>query len=208
MIYLYAIAETVPLGFHGRGVDGEPVLAFACEGMHLVHSFHADGFEASAEPDELWAHEGIVEELLDVGPVIPFRFGTTLPDRSAAETYLARGGKRFRRVLGELRGQVELAVGVSTGPRDPSVARDGASYLAARSRERDAQERLLRPLESLAVVSTKRASSERIRASYLVARDDVERFSAAVTEIQASHPEVALTCTGPWAPYSFVGELG
>ena len=47
-----------------------------------------------------------------------------------------------------------------------------------------------------------------IRASYLVARDEVGYFASVVRDLQDDHPELAVSCTGPWAPYSFAMEAG
>src|SRR3954451_21706305 len=206
MIYLYAVSETAPQGFRGLGLEREPVVSMPCAGLHLAHSFHSDGFEPPVTPEALWAHEGVVDELLERGPVVPFRFGTMLPDRSAAEVFLARESDRFKRTLAGLRGRVELAVRVGLPEREEEARSDGASYLAARARARDASDSILGPLESLAAASTKSDSASVIRASYLVANDDVDQFASVVRELQERHPDLAVTCTGPWAPYSFVGE--
>jgi hypothetical protein len=140
--------------------------------------------------------------------VLPFRFGTMLPDRGAAETLLMRERDRFLRRLAELRGRVELAVRVAMPESDDTAPADGAAYLAARARERNAHDEVLAPLASLATARSRRdaGAAHVISASYLVALDDVERFASAVRDLQESHPDLALSCTGPWAPYSFVEE--
>ena len=43
-----------------------------------------------------------------------------------------------------------------------------------------------------------------LSASYLVDRDSVEEFRAAVAALDDEHADVTLVCTGPWPPYSFV----
>jgi hypothetical protein len=208
MIYLYAVTEVAPCGFRCLGVDGEPVVSLAAGGLHLTHSVHRDGFEPPVAADALWAHEGIVDELLEAGAVLPFRFGTMLPDRAAAERLLMRERDRFTRRLAEVRGRVELAVRVAIPESDDAAPANGATYLAARARERDAHEEVLAPLASLAAARSRRNpnAAQVISASYLVALDDVERFASAVRDLQESHPDLALSCTGPWAPYSFVEE--
>ena len=40
-------------------------------------------------------------------------------------------------------------------------------------------------------------------ARYLVARSDVAGFAAEVERYAREHPELAVVCTGPWAPYTF-----
>ena len=81
MIYLYALTDERPQGFCHLGLDDEPVHSMTCSGLHLVHSQHPDNFEAIVTPTALWTHESVVDELLETGAVVPFRFGTTVPDR-------------------------------------------------------------------------------------------------------------------------------
>jgi hypothetical protein len=209
MICLYAVTEVAPQGFRGLGLESQPVVSLEFEGLHLAHSSHRDDFELDVTPEALWAYEAVVDELLDLGAVLPFRFGTTLPDRAAAEALLQKDGGQFRQRLAELRGRVELAVRVALPPEETGAPPDdGAGYLAVRARAERAREQLLAPLESAAVASAKREAGAPsvVSASYLVRRDEVDQFASLVRDLQERNPELALSCTGPWAPYSFAGE--
>ncbi len=46
-------------------------------------------------------------------------------------------------------------------------------------------------------------------AAFLVPRDGIVSFQEIVGEVANAHPQLALICTGPWPPYSFVtaGEM-
>jgi hypothetical protein len=44
---------------------------------------------------------------------------------------------------------------------------------------------------------------ELFRAAYLVERDAVEPFTAAVARLQDVNAAFSILCTGPWPPYSF-----
>jgi hypothetical protein len=62
------------------------------------------------------------------------------------------------------------------------------------------------PLAALAADARRQppcAADELLRGAYLVDRPAVARFRAAVERLQATHPEAAILCTGPWPPYSF-----
>jgi hypothetical protein len=48
------------------------------------------------------------------------------------------------------------------------------------------------------------SSSERLAPSYLVERETVADFRSLAQRLQGEHQEVAILCTGPWSPYSFV----
>ncbi|MDQ2727812.1 MAG: GvpL/GvpF family gas vesicle protein, partial [Actinomycetota bacterium] len=43
-------------------------------------------------------------------------------------------------------------------------------------------------------------------AAYLVSVSQVSFFERAVTDVGDRHPEIEMSLTGPWAPFSFVGE--
>jgi hypothetical protein len=84
------------------------------------------------------------------------------------------------------------------------------SKLASLQAGGGAAERVLVPLAGLAAAtSLSRPGAEPVvKASYLVAAGEVERFARAVHRLQERNPEVSLSWTGPWAPYSFVdGEV-
>ncbi|MBV8431149.1 MAG: GvpL/GvpF family gas vesicle protein, partial [Solirubrobacterales bacterium] len=112
-----------------------------------------------------------------------------------------------------VRGCVELAVRVSLPPVDTPGSRDGAAYVRARlAREqnsRAAVDRTLEPLAEHALLTHRRigsAESSNLTASYLVPAADVGRFADRVRDLAREHAELSLSCTGPWPPYSFVGE--
>lgn len=222
MIWAYAICDHPGVALPRRRGLAHAPLEGICEGELLaVVSQHT---QAPGEPalDALWAHERVVERLMADRAVLPLRFGTKLPDAAAMRMTLAARHDEFVAVLGHVRGRVELGVramasaaGNGAPPTAPAlapVARTGREYLLeklARGRrsERDAAA-LHEPLTALAVEARKRraqADDELLRAAYLVERVNLARFRATVQRLQQQHPDVALLCTGPWPPYSFVG---
>ncbi len=74
---------------------------------------------------------------------------------------------------------------------------------AARGTER-ALRRHLDPTAESAAWGLAAARSTTLVASYLVPRKDASAFAAAVADVRAHHPALKISCTGPWAPYSFV----
>jgi len=50
----------------------------------------------------------------------------------------------------------------------------------------------------------RRGTSAGTSAAFLVPRDRIVCFREIVGEVANAHPELALLCTGPWPPYSFV----
>src|SRR6516165_9118805 len=94
----------------------------------------------------------------------------------------------------------------------------GTRYLRARAerwRERIASEdaagrieRALRqhldPAAENTVWGFATTRSATLIASYLVERNEISAFVAAVADVRGRHPALDVSCTGPWAPYSFV----
>jgi len=91
----------------------------------------------------------------------------------------------------------------ATKPGDPTSDDAAMGPLSSDS----AAETLHAPLARLAVEArrqTPRAGDEVLRAAYLVDRAVVARFRGAVERLARDRDDVALLCTGPWPPYTFV----
>jgi hypothetical protein len=165
-----------------------------------------------ASADTLWRHERLLEELMRDRTVLPLRYGTGLAGEQALQAALSEREAEFEELLDLVRDRVELAVRVlDAGPRDrpPPEARSGRDYMRSLADRRRRVERAcaaIEPLEDDALAARRRESSggDLVRWAFLVEREGVDRFSARLEALRASHPELRLTCTGPWPPYSFV----
>lgn len=211
MIYLYAITEPpVPAPRCAGLGDSEVLVAHASEvaGLYSKH----DRLEVRPEPELLWRHEQVVETAMEAGPTLPVRFGTTFADEGALASSLDREGERLSRRLDRVRGCVELAVRVGPveSPPHEQPAEDGRAYVRSKLDRMHRQLAIVRdtlqPLGDLAVQARHAdAGSENdvVCASYLVPSDQVTRFSECVTHLADRNPQLWLSCTGPWPPYSF-----
>jgi hypothetical protein len=214
VIYGYAITEPSRARWDASGLEDAPLRTVQAGGVQGVCSQHAE-LDLTPTPELLWTHDAVVAELMRRGPVLPLRFGTGMPDVAALRSVLRRNGADFLSQLERVRGRVELAVRLGLPPGDGDrKASDGSSYmhskLAALRAGEEAAERVLVPLAGLASATALSRSGPDpvVKASYLVAAGEVERFATAVQRLQERNPELSLSCTGPWAPYSFVaGEV-
>jgi hypothetical protein len=214
VIYVYAITDAIELHDGPSGLHDAPLEAIEHGGVCGVFSTH-DALEVSSDPELLWAHERVVDHLMDQVAVLPLRFGSVLSDPEALRAVLDEDGARFRLLLSRVRGCVELAVRVGLASSKPGVLAGGSDYmrekLAVRQREEDAADRVLAPLRPLARATARRsvqAGNTTISESYLVPRAAVEPFAAEVRALQARNPGLSISCTGPWGPYSFVDGGG
>jgi hypothetical protein len=212
VIYLYAIIETPSEVPACAGFDDAPLRAVESANVAALYSEH-QALEPRTEAEMLWRHEQVVEAAMEQGPALPVRFGTTFADVEALCLVLEREGDRLGRQLRRVTGCVELAVRVGMPERRERPSNDGRSYveagLARRKRHQTIVQRVLAPLAELAVGVRGReeggVEGNVIRASYLVPTDSVARFADEVRLLSDRTPDVWLSCTGPWPPYSFVG---
>jgi gas vesicle protein GvpL/GvpF len=220
MIWVYAICERPDLPPpRRRGLAQAPLDGVREGDLLAVVSRHA---HPPGEPalDALWVHERVVERLMADRAVLPMRFGSRLADDDSLREVLAARQDEFLEVLDRVRGRVEVSVRAMrppdaesppAEPRAAVVAASGREYLEAkllngRRVDRDVAE-LHEPLAALAVAVRRqpsRSPEELFRASYLIETAVVARFRGAVERLQRTHAGVAILCTGPWPPYSFV----
>src|SRR4051794_41797188 len=75
----------------------------------VIVSDHGD-LPLRAEPEELWAHEAVVEAAMERGPVLPMRLGTSFSSEDALLDTLRSRAPEFRRALARVEGAVELGI--------------------------------------------------------------------------------------------------
>ena len=205
-VYVYAIARGAPEPPNTAGLAGARVEMLAADRLAAAYSW-LEGREVDASADALWAHEAVVDELMRTTTVLPLRFGTMVDGTAALEALLTDRHAHFVALLDRVAGCVELAVRVAVQDAPDSQGGDGRDYLAAKLSARRAADAVLVPLAAAAAaVRRTPARGGGVAASYLVAREGVGEFAEEVRALRESHPELDLSCTGPWAPYSFVAE--
>lgn len=219
VLYVYAVADSFP-GSAATGLHGAPLRAIECGPVKAVVSEHA----VAPEPGEdlLWAHERVVEELMESATILPMRFGSTVEGPEALLAMLEERRDEFTALLEQVRGAVELSVRAQlpsvAEPVDaePRLARHfgpGTAYLLERARHQrrseDAAELIDRPLAALARRSVQKAGSgdpHGFKAAYLVDQAAVDAFAERVENLNATLGDLKVSCTGPWPPYSFASE--
>jgi hypothetical protein len=231
VIWVYAICERPDQPPpRRRGLAQAPLEGLAAGRVLAVVTRHG---HPPGEPalDALWAHERVIERLMADRAVLPLRFGTKFPDEEALRASLAAHEPALLAALDRVRGRLELGVRAMRLPTPngaappaepiapqavaaPAATRSGREYLLGKladTRQAEAAAAAVHdPLAALAVAARRRPTQspeEVLRAAYLVDRAAVSRFRAVVERLQREHADLALLCTGPWPPYSFV-ELG
>jgi hypothetical protein len=217
VLYVYAIVERAPLA-DLTGLQGATVQSVESEGLAAVATAHG-ALESPLSQDHLWTHEEVVESLMEQMPVLPMRAGTTVADDGVLRDLLRTRAPEFRRALDRVRGAVELGVRTAVPSREQdergrgSADDSGTAYLRAKLEDQAALEhsasvihaalrRLARDHASLSAPPDRGQT----KSAYLVDRDTIDRFLDRVESLGAEIPGASIVCTGPWPPYSFVGE--
>ena len=196
MIELYAITDdpTPP---------DPPLRAVRSDGLAVVYR-PAERQAVTAET--LWHHEQVVEGLMSGREILPVRYGTFVPDPSAAAEAVAKRSDELAASLERVRGAVELAVRVEISEPEAESTESGRDYMTAKLRRMAKADLVHERLSPVAREHVIRPGPELLRAAYLVDRAEVEHFVSLVLRLQESHPDLDLLCTGPWPPYSFAGD--
>lgn len=111
-IYIYAVIDSEDgLNAPLPGLDRSPVEIIACGGMRAVCS-NLDRAGGSLGPDDALVHEAVVEKLMTIGTVLPFRFGTLFATHKEVLTMLVEHVTEFWENLVRLRHKVEFSLKV------------------------------------------------------------------------------------------------
>jgi hypothetical protein len=177
------------------------------------------------------AHEGVLDEALGRGAVVPFRICTIYESPAGVHEMLARERDHLTAALRRLHGMAEwgvkaYAVGRVAGEEAAAEPSSGTAYLSRKRADRDAAEiarqavdtavqrvhTALRDRAADAVVSppqtgplARHEGVMALNAAYLVADSDVDEFTALVAELADRHAGdgLELALTGPWPAYHF-----
>ena len=111
-LYIYAVMDserefTAPL----LGLDGSPVGIIACGGMSAAFS-NLERSGSRLGPDDALVHEAVVEKLMTIATVLPFRFGTLFVSQKEVLIMMVEHVTEFRENLTRLRHKAEFGLKV------------------------------------------------------------------------------------------------
>jgi hypothetical protein len=189
VLHVYAIVDRVPSSL-GAGLDAVPLRVVVGDRFVAVVGEHQQA--PTLGDDQLCTYEALHERLATEVSVLPLRFGTTVAGEAELRTWLRANEADLLELFDAVRGAVELSVRADL-PVEATL-----------------RARIHRPLALLArraILFAPGPGSGRLRAAYLVDGEHIDPF-AAVVERLGRELGVEISCTGPWPPYSFVGEVG
>lgn len=188
-----------------------------------------------ARREDLVAHSDVLQAVVESTCVLPMGFGTVFESvGELADAFLRPNHDTLARMLDEMRGFVEVQVRADYDPdavaRAIASSDRAVQKLQARARSRgDVESRIELGRRFAAVLDERRYADGRaivdrlapvaqaaslgevtgeyglLRASFLVARGELDRFDEAAAAAAGSLDEQAtVRCIGPLPPYSFV----
>ncbi|MET9533823.1 MULTISPECIES: GvpL/GvpF family gas vesicle protein [unclassified Streptomyces] len=233
-MYVYGIvggSHPLPPGARGVGEPPAAVRLLPAGDLAVVVSEAPPGLRARRR--DLMAHQGLLMELAEAGPVLPMRFGMVAPDESTVLSDVAARHSRHAATLERLDARVEMNVKVMPVQdnlaalirEDPVVRRIReetrrrpgyeanirlGEAVSAGLRRRAAAAAALLPDQCAEIADEMRPGPEVegcvLNASFLVPRRHEADFRAVVERCAAAHPDrLELRLTGPLPCYSFVG---
>jgi hypothetical protein len=215
--YLYAIVDRLPARWHPptAGIAGASVVPRRFEKVVVLGSL-LDTVPA-AGPRTLALHQDVVATVADAPATLPLPYGTAVPATGLHEWLAARRGV-VGTALGSVRGCVEMTVKLlrlDQAIARQLVGRDHRSGSAALGGPDDHE------LRALADTLAERAALPHWRyrpsgsggnvaaaVAFLVPRIDLAGFLARIAPVASHALGIAVVPTGPWAPSSFVPDLG
>lgn len=235
--YLYAITQASALApaflaRMGAGVHDLPLQVVIHHELAAVisewRSSRLNSSRSAAETD-LWRHEQVIEGIMERGPTLPVRFGSTLADVEHVYQLLETRASDFTADLAYVADRVEMGVrilweppvGVEHSTTEYAEALSpGRAYLQQQIVKRK-QERLMRTQGEMFVAALNATlqpffvdtrlqilPTERllVSAAYLVKQTLVDSFLAQVEALRTHYPSFAFLSSGPWPAYHFVSN--
>lgn len=197
---------------------------------HELQQICAAGLRALAEPveespsadlEELVRYEATVETVMQSHTILPMRFGSIVDGEEGVRDLLKSRAREFMETLSHLDGAVEYGIQASIEPDREAASGDGElitgsgeSYMRARLQEQHLRRELEAWLDG-ALEGVVRDSIYRmtpvggrgsLSAAYLVDREAEGEFLIRVAAL-ADTADHTVSCSGPWPPYTFAGEV-
>ncbi|ELZ17966.1 gas vesicle synthesis protein GvpLGvpF [Haloterrigena salina JCM 13891] len=195
--YVYGVMNDDPVEFETDAVgDADRVYTVSHRRLNAVVS-DIDTTDPEETDEDAQRHDDVLREIMDRDggrTIVPMQFGMAFENDRALKNVLRGARPAFRRAINDIEGREELGLKI-VREEDAEVDTDAL------------EEAIADELESIAAQSVPNdLFSDRLvlNRSYLVDRDERERFDEAVSVLEDEYDDLMFRYTGPFAPYSFV----
>ena len=203
---LYCVAPESTEETSVKGVGGAAVRSSKLSGLKFFFSEIATGHLSCDIVTAAKQVHAVVSDIFSHGPVLPFRYPTSLANEVELAELASTRGSAFRQYFQRVGSKVQMDVRLTTGPSaaDETPTETGRGYLEGRAR---CQARLSAAAEKCRQVADSAdwrsyRSAENIRCQALISRVEVVSFYERMRALKL--PEgVEAAVSGPWPPAGF-----
>jgi len=221
-VYIYGLCRQVVLPRTLLGINRLPVAIVSGDKIGSIVS-NWDSSSPAAVPENLVAHNDILEIIAGFTTVLPVRFGTLLSSE-ALDEFIKKNTDKILERLALVQGKVEMGLKVikpgspcrGTSIMTSESSPSGKAYmqklfnryqnemLTAGEEEENLRE-VRRKILGVAVDFKKSKLREPflLNESFLINKDQTEEFYRIVDSIKKKYPHLLLLASGPWPPYIF-----
>ena len=212
MILLYAVVPADATPPEKRGLGGHRLETIRGALAAVIVEESSEGLSATG--DESRAFAEIICDLATTTSMLPIRFPTMLPTRSAVLAELQANEAAWRRRLTELDGMAEVVIHAHEAEADHELSSvtdgSGTTYLLNRATAIHRREASVAEISELVRAWTREIKvlhpQQGVRLACLVADADVPQLRDAVTTWQEARSGRQAVVSGPWPVFSFVGD--
>ncbi|ELY43557.1 GvpL/GvpF family gas vesicle protein [Natronorubrum bangense] len=195
--YVYGVMADDPVEFETDAVGGaDHVYTVSHRRLSAVVS-NIDTTAPEETDEDAQRHDDVLREVMDRDggrTIVPMQFGMAFESDRALKNVLRGARPAFRRAINDIEGRIELGL---------KLVREENADVDTDAIE-EAVEDELEPIAAQSVPNDLFSDRLVFNRSYLVERDDRERFDEAVARFEDEHDDLIVRYTGPFAPYSFV----
>ena len=209
-----------------KGVDALPVRRLDAGSLQIWVSLEP-GRPPTAE--RLRLHESVVRAAMRTATPLPLRYGTRFSGQEEAIAMVMQRRDEFMATLDRVRDQVEMSLRITLRrpesaegsvdrPQEPASAGPGRRFLELRKAQLEAEQEVRRQVgQALDAVEaeledldlpTRRSVLQSTdpggTLAHLVHREALRPYHRRIAELRNSRPDLRITLSGPWGPYSFV----
>ncbi|SIR81520.1 GvpL/GvpF family gas vesicle protein [Natronorubrum thiooxidans] len=195
--YVYGVMTDEPVEFETDAVGGaDRVYTVSHRRLSAVVST-IDTTDPEETDADAQRHDDVLREIMDRDggrTIVPMQFGMAFESDRALKNVLRGAKPAFRRAINDIEGRIELGLKL-VREEDADVDVDAVEKAVADE---------LNPIAAQSVPNDLFSDRLVLNRSYLVDRDDRERFDEAIARFEDEHDDLIVRYTGPFAPYSFV----
>jgi Gas vesicle synthesis protein GvpL/GvpF len=215
-LLLYGITDAEAVAGETTGIDGARLETVRHRQLVAIVSAEHEP-DQPADLDRMLRYERVVQTLMERQALLPARFASRSPGAVQLCQRLEQEHDALLSALERVRGAVELALRAEwldpAPARSGGVQQNGTGYMLERldlHRRATVVARRLDPLASRARECRMRVMPRpevAVSGAYLVDSGQLEPFTETLRDIDGATEQVDFVCTGPWPPYSFVGDV-